>query len=189
MVDWDARLREALRAGSAKRVKEALARGAKSTTIADGTSSTALHYAAQRCEPDVVQALLEGAGKRLLEKPDDLGRTPLLCAVQAGRVESVRVLLAAGADVNARDADGNTAVRTAAAEGTLEMVKLLVAAGADPLMPGRLTLNAVDRARERKTPEGRMITVFLERLPRERRGASPDQADHKPAGRKSGRDS
>ena len=188
MVDWNARLREAVRSGSAKRAKEALAHGAKSTTITDGAAATALHYAAQRCDADVVLTLLEGAGKRLLEKPDDLGRTPLLCAVQAARVESVRALLAAGADVNARDADGNTAVRTAAAEGTLEMVKLLVAAGADPLIPGRLTLNAVDRARERRTPEGRMITVFLERSLLERRGASPGQSDRKSAGRKPGRD-
>jgi hypothetical protein len=76
----------------------------------------------------------------------------------------VRMLLEAGADPNIREPEfGNTALRTAAAEGTLEMVKALLAAGADPLIPGRMTLNALDRARERRTPEGRMITAVMTR--------------------------
>jgi hypothetical protein len=188
MVDWDERLREAVRAGSAKRVKGALARGAKLATAFDG-SATPLHSAAQGGDAEIVRALLESGGKRLLEKIDDSGRTPLLCAVEAARVEAVRALLAAGADVNARDVYGNTALRTAAAEGTLEMVKLLVAAGANPLIPGRLTLNAIDRAQERKTPEGRMITVFLQRALLERHATDSSRSTRKSGGGGSGRKS
>lgn len=171
MVDWNERLAEAVRAGNARRVREALSRGAKLASSSSSSSpggasngkASLLHVGAERGDAEVLQALLESGGKRLLGGADAQGRTPLIYAVQSGNIPAVKVLLDAGADVNAADIYGNTPLRTAAAEGTLEMVKLLVSAGADPLIPGRLTLNALDRARERRTPEGRMITVFLER--------------------------
>jgi hypothetical protein len=151
MVDWNARLREAVRAGDARRVVESLARGA-SVNGASGASTSAS-----------VTGGLNG----------DDAATPLHAAAEGDNADVVRALLDAGADVNARDAFGNTPLRNAAAAGTLAVVKLLVAAGADPLIPGRMTLNAVDRARERKTPEGRMITVFFERWLAEGRRPAP----------------
>src|SRR5437016_7352115 len=58
---------------------------------------------------------------------------------------------------------GDTAMRVAAAEGTPEMARLLLEGGADPLSPGRLMLTPLDRARERRTPEGRMIAAMIVR--------------------------
>ncbi len=55
----------------------------------------------------------------------------LLEAVKAGDVARASQLLAAGADVNARDAYGATALMNAAHGGNLEMVEALLAAGAE----------------------------------------------------------
>ena len=53
-----------------------------------------------------------------------------MIAAYSGNVECVRMLLAAGADVNAAY-DGWTALMSAASKGKIECVKLLIDAGAD----------------------------------------------------------
>ena len=58
--------------------------------------------------------------------------TPLMRAAERGRLKDVRSLLAAGADVNARLGNGETALMFAASEDHLEIVKALLAAGANP---------------------------------------------------------
>lgn len=50
-----------------------------------------------------------------------------MLAVSHGRVEVVRLLLSAGADVNVQDADGSTALMCAAEHGHTTIVKLLLA--------------------------------------------------------------
>ncbi len=110
----------------------------------------ALAAAAAACRPDLVRALL-GAGARADRRDPDTGRTPLHEAVSAGIAagpdcdapEVVRLLLAAGADVEATTTDGASALdigRVAAARYRRDdagqagardaLVDLLVAAGA-----------------------------------------------------------
>ncbi len=60
--------------------------------------------------PAEKQALLEA---RLKTRTTDNGRTPLLYAVSRKQVESVKLLLAAGADPTAQDAAGYNALQTA----------------------------------------------------------------------------
>jgi len=55
----------------------------------------------------------------------------LIEAAENGQTEKVKSLLAAGADVNAKDNDGMTALITAANEGHWETVRGLLDAGAD----------------------------------------------------------
>jgi ankyrin repeat protein len=52
-------------------------------------------------------------------------------AVRHGNVDALRALIAAGAEVDARDGHGQTALMNAAREGHIEIVRLLVAHGAD----------------------------------------------------------
>jgi len=50
-----------------------------------------------------------------------------MLAVSHGRLDTVRLLLEAGADINIQDEDGSTALMCAAEHGHLEIVKLLLA--------------------------------------------------------------
>ena len=59
------------------------------------------------------------------------GRTPLMLAAFRGNIEAVRKLLACGAEVNAKDKDGDTALMFAAFKGHAEIVSLLLRHGAN----------------------------------------------------------
>ena len=56
---------------------------------------------------------------------------PLHAAAQSGDTEEVHRLIKAGTDMNATDAEGNTALHLAANNGHLEVVQALLAGGAD----------------------------------------------------------
>jgi ankyrin repeat protein len=60
------------------------------------------------------------------------GITPLYTASHAGHIDTVKILLAAGADVDAANMfDGATALCVAAREGNLDIVSALLDYGAD----------------------------------------------------------
>lgn len=58
-------------------------------------------------------------------------QTALIAAAERGRVDVARLLLNAGADVNATDKYGSTALVSASSAGHADIVKLLIAAGAN----------------------------------------------------------
>ncbi|CAE7949334.1 abcG4 [Symbiodinium sp. KB8] len=75
----------------------------------------------------------------LLEAGAEVGPRdrPLLAAAEVGRVEVVRVLLEAGARHEAEDPDDNEALCAASEHGHLEVVRLLLGAGFDKHIPNR----------------------------------------------------
>jgi uncharacterized protein len=56
-------------------------------------------------------------------------RSPLLTATRENDIETARALIAAGADVNAKDMIADTPFLYAAAEGRLEILRLILATG------------------------------------------------------------
>jgi ankyrin repeat protein len=89
--------------------------------------------AAKQGNVDRVQELL-AADAALLHARDADGSTPLHCAVWKGHVEVVRLLLDAGADVNAQNSNthyGGTPLHTAAHGNRRAVAELLITHGAD----------------------------------------------------------
>lgn len=69
--------------------------------------------------------------------PDTDGIPPLYYAAMMGDMALAKDALAAGMDVNATTAGGDTALCAAVWHGQQDMVQLLLLAGADPNLPGR----------------------------------------------------
>jgi ankyrin repeat protein len=89
--------------------------------------------AAERGDVEAVRRLLH-QDSGLLEariSEGNLLRTPLMLAALEGHMEVVTFLVEEGADVNARDADGETPLYMAAGWGHEEVVAFLLSRGAD----------------------------------------------------------
>lgn len=79
---------------------------------------------------EVAALLKSDPGAR--ETRTELGSTPLHLAAVNPDVTALQALIAAGADVNARDADGATPLHMAAYAQNAKHARLLLEAGADP---------------------------------------------------------
>jgi ankyrin repeat protein len=92
-------------------------------------ASTMCHLAASG-DTDVLR-VLAAAGANLDLRIGSYAETALMLASENGHWETARLLLAAGADVNARASYGGTALRYAAGNRYPDVVQLLIASGAD----------------------------------------------------------
>lgn len=77
-------------------------------------SSNVLGTVASTCGPDTLKALIRAGAP--VNGADSMSNTPLMNAALKGKRENVLVLLAAGADVNRRNKDGNSALSIALEE-------------------------------------------------------------------------
>jgi uncharacterized protein len=99
--------------------------------VKDRRGYTALSHAVEAMYEDVVDALLTHPD--LDPNAKGLNARPVLLAyVWRDNQERVEKLLAHGADVNAQDADGDTALHGAAQTGNIEIMQRLLEKGADP---------------------------------------------------------
>ena len=89
-----------------------------------------------------------------------IGDTPLVAAVKSGDVDSVRQLLASGADANALARDTATALIWAAVRDDLAAAQLLLEAGADPNIASRNNIVPLYEAITRGNAE--MVDVLLQ---------------------------
>ena len=131
-----------------------LAHGADVEATEPSRGQTALMWAAASGHPDVTRVLLDhgaavgartsivqqlrGTGQRSTTSPEGAsyfdagGFTSLLFAARQGDVDSARLLIDAGADINAPAADGNTPLALAAMSGHGRLGGFLLERGADP---------------------------------------------------------
>jgi len=150
------------RTGDAEAVAALLAHGADVNAAESEENQTALMWAVAQRHPAVVQVLLDNGadvhkrsrvrrfvisrrlqsnlrygelGRRYgtdAEETDLGGYTALLFAARQGAVDSARLLLAAGANVNDTAPDGRSALLVAAHSGHRALVEFLLVEGANP---------------------------------------------------------
>ncbi len=157
LLSGETLLMTATHSGSAAVIEQLLAAGADVNTAEQGRGQTALMWAVAQRHPDVVEALLahqpdvharSDVRTEVVKtspepwNPDyiiDLlqgGYTPLLFAARVGDLDSARLLVAAGADVNDTAPYGTSATVVAAHSGHGELAAFLLEQGADPNAAG-----------------------------------------------------
>ena len=95
-----------------------------------GQNDQLIHDAARIGSGKEVAKIIQ-ANPAMRDARTGLGSTPLHLAATNPDVTAVKVLLAAGADVNAKDMDGHTPLHMAAYTNRIEAAKVLLEAGAD----------------------------------------------------------
>ena len=109
---------------------KSLLKQAADVNAAQGDGMTALHWAAMKNDAELARTLLyAGANVRAMTRIGNY--TPLILAAQAGNAAVMEPIIAAGADVNVKTANGTTALMLAAASGNADSVKTLLDKGAD----------------------------------------------------------
>ncbi len=92
---------------------------------------TALHFAAFFGKPEAARMLLEHGARHDVYTRNEFANQPLHAAAAGRHIEVCRVLLAAGADVNATQHGGYTPLHEAAQHGDVELSELFLSAGVD----------------------------------------------------------
>jgi ankyrin repeat protein len=166
LPEGETALMTAARTGKVETVKLLLAHGAKASAQEQWRGQTALMWAAAENHTEAVQTLIE-AGADLKARSNG-GFTPLLFAVRAGRIETVRALLAKGADPNetiqgvARPAAPMSAQASAAAAANGNAAGgRLSANSADPLATLFQVFNTGSRATGRTGPGTNALVMAI----------------------------
>ena len=154
----DTALMIASRTGKIDAVRALLDRGAKPNTQETWGGTTAIMWAASERHPDVVKLLIERGADvniRSYYVPSASGRgfegttpipnkpqgegfeefasgwlTPLMMAARENGIESAKLIVKAGADINARAGDGKDALSLALFDGSWEVADFLLDSGA-----------------------------------------------------------
>ena len=123
---------EAAAVGRLDRLKDRLAGAPGAATAFSPDGFTALHLAAFFGRAEAARILLESGASVETYTRNPFANQPLHAAAAGRHVEICRLLVAAGADVNATQHGGFTPLHEAAQHGDDEMVELFLSAGADP---------------------------------------------------------
>jgi uncharacterized protein len=170
-MDTIAKLFQAIEAGDTETVRVLLESDPTLVSVRRKDGISALTWAAyyrkpaicdlflvQGAKPDVFEAATLGLTERvdalvhsdrsLVERYSADGWTALHLAAHFGHVETMRALLASGADHRAvsRNSNGNQPLQAAAAGGSTAAVELLLRAGADPNHKSHGAYTALDIA-------------------------------------------
>ena len=116
---------------------------------------TCLHLAARQAREDVLDKLLRMLNdtpvlkKQLIDKRDDEGSTPLMCACFAGDIPCMRLLRENGAFLDQRNYRGQTPLMKAVCFRNQRVLDWLLTAQVDTLLRDNEDKQAVDYAKER----------------------------------------
>ena len=122
---------EAAATGRTARLRDLIADDPSLANIYSPDGFTPLGFAVFFSQPAIVKALLDAGADVNLPSRETMKVTPLASAAAAKQTDIARVLIANGANVNARAASGQIPLHEASANGNLELVKLLIDSGAN----------------------------------------------------------
>lgn len=141
---------EAAALGDAERLQSLLDAEPSAVTRYSNDGWTPLHLAAFFGHADAVRLLLERGSDARAVSINAMRNTPLHAGLAGPRgMDVARLLVDAGAEVNARQHGGYTALHSAAQHGDTSLVDLLLDHGADPNQATEDGRRPVDFARER----------------------------------------
>jgi ankyrin repeat protein len=150
---------EASALGNLEQIRRAVQQDIKSVNAVAGDGFQPLGLASFFGHAEAVAYLL-GMGAEVNSPSRNLLRVmPLHSAVARQSLAIARMLLAAGAEVNATQADEFTPLHEAAQNGQLEMVQLLIVYGADPAQTNKDGLTALQIAEKYQHPE---VVTYLQ---------------------------
>lgn len=145
--------------GSPETVQALIEAGA-TINVADKNGLTPLLWASSTGDPRTVELLIQS--KADLTAQDNLtGDTALMRAARNGKVESLKALLVAKADIEAKNRQGMTPWLIASASGKAEKLQALKEAGANINATDARGWNAVDHARNRADGSAREVETYL----------------------------
>jgi ankyrin repeat protein len=98
--------------------------------IKDGRGRSALHYAVQDGNLDLITSLLASPYATTMSMPDSTGRSLLHHAVYSSRIDVIDLLLNANLKMDAVDASGRTILHQAALHGHPDIARRLIQLGA-----------------------------------------------------------
>jgi ankyrin repeat protein len=123
---------EATTLGYIDRLRERLDEDPARATAFSADGFTALHFAAFFGKAEAAGALIAAGAAVNVYSENELHVQPLHSAASGRHHEVCRVLIAAGADINATQRHDYTPLHAAAQHGDAELVELFLSAGADP---------------------------------------------------------
>jgi uncharacterized protein len=153
---------EASAVGDALTLRQILNETPQAAHDLSGDGWTPLHLAAAFGAPEAVRVLLENGAQVDAVSKNPQTNQPLHAALALGRnPETIELLLAAGANPNARQTGGFTPIFSAAAANRRDLAEILIANGADAAIQNDFGQSAAGFARERNHPE---LADWLESL-------------------------
>ena len=139
---------EATSLGDLSRVERLLHQDPSLANASSPDGWTALHLAAHLGQPEVAKLLLTSGARVDAVSKNGIANQPLQAAIAGREPGMVRILIAAGADVNHRSHGGFTAAHLAAENGSIDILEQLQAAGADLRAGAEGGKRPIDLARE-----------------------------------------
>ena len=131
-ADPDLDVFEAAALGRIDRLRERLAEDPGAVAAMSPDGFTARPLAAFFGKSEGTRILLEAGARVDIYTTNDFANQPLHAAAAGRHIEVCRLLLAAGADVDATQHGGFTPLHEAAQHGDVELVELFLSAAADP---------------------------------------------------------
>ena len=124
---------------------------------------SAVSLAARQADPWYLTTVIKYKGNVNLINPLQ-GYTPIFSSIQARQFQQTEILIAAGADLNFQDSNGNTPMMYAAMAARYDLVSKMLAAGADPKVENYARQTIVDYIKRSAGKLNQELEIYRQRV-------------------------